>query len=64
MDVSTIFATLGIIALLKGFMILVFSKPIRNFTLKLIKKESNFRNLAILEVAIGIILIALAVWVF
>lgn len=64
MDASTVFAILGILAFLKGIIVLIFSKPIKRFALKLIKKESNFRNLAILEVFIGIVLIILGVWVF
>ncbi|MCX6749783.1 MAG: hypothetical protein NTW17_03520 [Candidatus Pacearchaeota archaeon] len=64
MVVEIILYTLGICMIAKSFLVLILKKPILGWVAKLLKKKQSVNSLAILEIILGIILIALGYFVF
>lgn len=63
MVVQTVLYTLGIAALVKGFSVLLFNKSVIHWALKLAKNKNSVRKLALLEIVLAIILIAIGYYI-
>ena len=59
MVLEIILYTLGIYMIAKSILVLIFKKPIISFAAGLLKNKKSINRLAILEIILGIILIAL-----
>ena len=59
MVLKTIFYTLGIYVLIKALIVLIFQKSIIPWALKLAKNKQLVRNLIILEIIFGLILLVI-----
>jgi len=59
MVLKTIFYALGIYVLIKALIVLIFQKSIIPWALKLAKNQRSVRKLIILEIILGLILLAI-----
>lgn len=59
MVLEVILYTLGIYIIVKSVLVLIFKKPIISWAIKLLKNRKSINRLALLEIILGIILIAL-----
>jgi hypothetical protein len=64
MVLEIIFYTLGIYMITKSLVVIIFKKPILGWASKLLKKKQSVNGLALLEIILGIILIALGYFAF
>jgi len=59
MVLEIVLYTLGIYMIVKSILVLIFKKPIISWAAKLLENRKSINKLAILEIILGIILIAL-----
>ena len=54
-----VLCTLGIYMIVKSTFVLILKKPIKSWAARLLKNKQSMNSLAVLEIILGIILIAL-----
>lgn len=63
MVVEIVLYTLGTYMIVKSLVVLILKKPIKSWAAKLLKNKKAVNSLAILEIVLGLILIALGYFV-
>ena len=56
--------TLGVYMIVKSTVVLILKKPIKSWAARLLKKKQSINSLAVFEIILGLILIALGYFVF
>ena len=59
MVLEIVLYTLGIYMIIKSILVLIFKEPIISWAARLLKNRKSINRLAILEIILGIILVAL-----